>query len=126
MEITSFSRLSGQEASEKGTNRTLKPADRCVISYNFEQNNTSNYTHNLLIGMNNDLTTKVHKNTPNSSLNHSSTKIAAVSSHQKKIFRQEPARISKVYGADMSTPMYINTHSPHKNSRLSQEGKIHP
>ena len=51
MEISSFSKIEPVEGDERVTSRTNVAPDRCVISYNFEQNHSSNYTHNLLIDM---------------------------------------------------------------------------
>lgn len=51
MELAELKKIEVEDVPPKDTSRTVKPADRCVISYNFEQTHSNNYTHNLLIGM---------------------------------------------------------------------------
>jgi hypothetical protein len=116
MELSSLSKMEALDSPERGTNRTIKPEDRCVISYNFEQNGSSNYTHNLLIGMFNDPTKKIVRAGLRTSLEQGKNKITAVAPQSKKVVRQDPNTIAKVYDSNVPARLYINAISPKRDN----------
>ena len=89
MELSELPKLEDADTTPaKDTYRTLKPPDRCVISYNFEQTHALNVTHNLLIGMFNDPTKKTHKQQSFKSADNNKNKLFSIVPAHKKIARQ--------------------------------------
>ncbi len=121
MELPEIGKLENVDSlHSKDTYRTVKPPDRCVISYNFEQNNSLNFTHNLLIGTFNDSTKKVSKNQSLNSLEHPKNKLFSILPNSKKIHRQDGNSIAKVYDSKVVPKRYVNPVSPHKERLESQ------
>jgi hypothetical protein len=115
MELSELSKLENLDSPHnRDTIRTVKPPDRCVISYNFEQTNSFNFTHNLLIGMFNDSTKKITKNQSLNASDHVKNKLYSIIPHPKKIFRQDNATITKVYDSKVVPKRYANALSPAK------------
>ena len=97
MEISPTARQEQYDSPSKHSSTTIKPADRCVISYNFEQNNSHNYTHNLLIGMGHEECKKSAKKSVNTSVEHCKSKIAHIWKSNEKSFKHYPEVIAKTY-----------------------------
>lgn len=101
-----------EETAARDTSRTIKPADRCVISYNFEQNNSQNITHNLLIGMFNEKNTSLQRKKAQHSQENNKPKPFSLVPQHKKIARQDPHTIVKVYDSSLYLKKYVNPNSP--------------
>lgn len=54
----------------------------------------------------------------------SKNKIANNGVNNKKIFKQEPETIAKVYDCNIASKIHCNVYSPRKSSRLSRDSKI--
>ncbi len=108
----------------KETFRTVKPPDQCVISYNFEHAGTLNFTHNLLIGMGLDEPTRKQNSSVASS---SKQKLFSIIPQPKKVFRNEPASVSKAYSTAIMPKRYApSTHKPRMNPNYSQHAPSEP
>ena len=114
MELPSLQKLD-LDISRRDTNRSIKPPDRCVISYNFEQDQSKNYTHNLLIGVNHHPQKNPHHNP--------AQKSPSIANSHKKIQRREPETISKIYDSSVTPKRYPNpgSLSPQRKSHVSQD-----
>jgi hypothetical protein len=88
MELSELAKLEDSDSTPaKDTYRTLKPPDRCVISYNFEQTHSLNVTHNLLIGMFNEKTKKPYKQQSIKSVEKKKNQLFSIVPTSKKIAR---------------------------------------
>jgi len=125
MELSELPKLEdSNDTPAKDTYRTLKPPDRCVISYNFEQTHSLNVTHNLLIGMFNEQTKKTHKQRPFKSVENNKNKLFSIVPTNKKIARQEQKTISKTHESKVQARKYIPAGSPRKEEAQSENYHI--